>query len=87
MARKSPEKQVDLVIAYKNVFATEDGKKVLFDMMKACGMLHSNFDENPYATARNEGHRDSVLRILQILKHNPEKLRKFIQEQEEDNVY
>lgn len=88
MTKKSPHKQVDLVIAYKNFFSTEEGKTVLYDMMKASGMMVSSFDENPYLMAKNEGHRESVLRILQILKKDAQQLRKFIEEQEEkEDVY
>lgn len=57
-------------------------------MMKASGMMVSSFDENPYLMAKNEGHRESVLRILQILKKDAQQLRKFIEEQEEkEDVY
>lgn len=59
--------------AYKKVFGTVTGKKVLGDMMKAHGMLHSH-PANAQQMALKEGERLVILRILQILDTNPAQL-------------
>lgn len=84
MAKKSAHKQVAKVIDYKVTFSTEEGKRVLFDLMKSCGMDTSSFDENPLNMAYREGQRNVVLHIMNKLKIDVEKLTKFIEEHEEE---
>tara|TARA_Y100000356_G_C11042294_1_gene174238 strand:+ start:185 stop:451 length:267 start_codon:yes stop_codon:yes gene_type:complete len=71
-------KQVDLAIDYKAVFSTEEGERVLFDLMKNNFMLAPTFTSCVHEMALREGSRNAILRILSILKVNPEELRKHI---------
>ena len=77
MASKG-DKQVDLAIDYKAVFSSEEGERVLFDLMKNNFMLAPTFTSCEHEMALREGSRNAILRILSILKVKPEELRKHI---------
>ncbi len=77
MATKA-DKQVDLAIDYKAVFTSEEGERVLFDLMKNNFILSPTFTSCIHEMALREGSRNSVLRILSILKVKPEQLKKQI---------
>ena len=70
--------QVDLVIDYKAVFNSEDGQRVLFDLMKNNYMLAPTYTSSLHEMALREGSRNAILRILSILKVEPEELKKQI---------
>ena len=72
------DKQVDLAIDYKAVFSTEEGERVLFDLMKNNFMLAPTFTSCVHEMGLREGSRNAILRILSILKVKPEELRKHI---------
>jgi hypothetical protein len=65
---------------YKRTFSTENGKRVLWDLMKKNGMLSDIFTENPQVSAYNEGRRAVVLYILQKLNTDIQKLQQQIEE-------
>jgi hypothetical protein len=82
------KKKLDQVFLYQSVFNSDDGKKVLFDMMKVHHVFGSTFSKDPYETALKEGERNTVLRILSILQIDPEKLLEDINKGiEQDNQY
>ena len=61
---------------YNNCFnVSPTGRAVLDDMEKAHFMKSSTFSPDPYETARNEGERNVVLRILTILREYEEGLK------------
>lgn len=63
-----------MISKYQKVFGSSDGKDVLKDLINANFVLDSTFAQNdPYLTALREGQRNVVLRILTILKINPNK--------------
>ena len=62
----------DLIIRYKRLFDTEDGKDVLKDLIRAGRVDASCFHPDPYETAYNEGARDIVLRILKTINTDPD---------------
>lgn len=68
--------------AYKRVFESDDGKKILGDMMKAHHIYRSTMDANPYEMAYREGERSVVLRILRAIKTDPAEIEKFLNEQD-----
>jgi hypothetical protein len=83
--RKTVARQsVDLVQSYQTAFNTAQGTKVLYDLMDKHGMLHSTFDPNPYEMARKEGARNVVLRILTIMKTDPQQILQRIEEHERE---
>jgi len=58
---------------YKRVFGTEDGKKVLEDMARECGLLSchvSGAPIDPSLVMFKEGERNSVLRIISALEYD-----------------
>jgi hypothetical protein len=80
---KKPKDVVQRILDYKQVFGTEAGKRVLWDMMGAAHMLHSSRipgDNSGMETVFREGERNSVLRVLSIIDMDPEKLRHMIKE-------
>lgn len=87
MKSKSAQgRQIAKLIDYKTVFGSAQGKRVLYDMMKAAHMLETSFvKKDSHEMAFREGERNNVIRILAILKMDPEKLRQMIQEGEEEN--
>lgn len=68
---------------YQKTFQSDHGRKVLYDLIDAHGLMATNFHENPSVLAAREGERGVVLRILQILKTDHEQLRKLIEEAHE----
>ena len=72
-----------MILTYKRVFDTQDGKKVLEDMFRACNFTTTSFTPDPYQTAFNEGARSVVLRLLDTLNINVEQLEKYFKKQEE----
>ena len=63
----------DLLIAYKNTFSTEMGKKVLFDLMDRFHMLNGHKGD-----AFAEGERSVVLYILKQRHLNIEELDRLL---------
>lgn len=59
--------------AYQEVFDLESlqVQTVLSDLCKAHSVFDGGFDPDPYLNAFNNGERNVVLRILTILKTNP----------------
>ena len=74
--------KAELIRAYVRLFNTEDGKKVLHDLMKACHFFRSTMDSNSHELAYREGERSVVLRILRTIKTDPAELEKFLNEQD-----
>jgi hypothetical protein len=65
------DKQVELIRSYQRLFRTEDGKKVLDDLMKFCNFENTSVcesDPNAYQTFFAEGKRRVILRINSFLK-------------------
>ena len=61
---KRIKKQKEMVSTYKRVFTSDDGRRILSDLMNVCGMQRSSFDSDPLKMAYHEGERAVVLRIL-----------------------
>lgn len=77
MLNKYKEKR-DMVIRYKRVFDTEDGKKVLHDLMKCCHVMTPTIDPDPLQMAHNEGERSIVLRILRTIQTDPKQMEELL---------
>lgn len=76
-----------LISQYKKVFGSPEGKAVLYDLMRANHVLSSTYDPTVESHVfLREGQRNAVLRILTILKMNPEMYLKEINEQEGTHV-
>lgn len=81
--RKSPEKKYIAKAAdYKNVFSSAQGKRVLEDMCRQHFMFSTTFMKDSHETARREGERLVMLRVLSFLKIDLAKLEKLIEEEQ-----
>lgn len=82
---KTPEekifnKQKQQSAAYKSVFKTDLGKRVLFDLMLNSNMMRSSFSTDPLEMARKEGERNMCLRVLKIVGTDIKELENLIRE-------
>lgn len=81
---KKARSQAGIVRAYKNVFESPDGRKVIADLMRVHGMMSSSFSGDANQTIFKEGERNVVLRILAVLKTDEALLRERIDSHERD---
>ena len=72
MTQKSGDGQqrqsVDKINSYKKLFASDDGKIVLYDLMKESYMLSSTADPISHLASRNEGKREIMIYILRMIE-------------------
>lgn len=78
MLNKYKEKR-DMISRYKRLFNTEDGKKVLHDLMKSCNVMSSTLSPDPIEMAHNEGKREIVLRILRTIQTDPSQMEALLE--------
>lgn len=83
MAKTRAQKIADTILAYKMLFDSPEGQKVLYDLMKSCHVLTTVHSSDPYETAYKEGERSVVLRILRTLRTNPEAFLKMVESREQ----
>lgn len=76
---KRIKKQKEVVGLYRKIFKTEDGQKVLADLMSLCGMSRSSFSTDATEMAFNEGQRSVVLRILKTVNISEAELQKWFE--------
>jgi len=85
---KKEAKQVDIVIDYKTVFDSEAGQRVLYDLMRNNYLLSTTYTSDINEMALREGARNSILRIMSILKIDVNKMNELIQKGlERENEY
>ena len=72
------QERAEVIRAYKRVFETADGMKVLSDLMKNAHMYRSTMDANPHELAYREGERSLVLKILRTIKADPTELETYL---------
>lgn len=75
--------KIDILKSYHKVFDSEEGREVLFDMMKTNGMFSSTFNENPYTMAYLEGRRSFISDLVALLGKDVSQIYKIMKEQEE----
>lgn len=80
MAKKTD--QIKLLEDYRTVFSSAAGSRVLNDLMRTHRIMDSTFCKDPMEMALREGERNAVLRILAILKINPNTIRERIENDE-----
>jgi hypothetical protein len=81
MAKYKREKKIsDTVIAYRTIFDSDSGIRVLHDLIKTCHVLQPTMDPNPYEMAYKEGERSVVLRILKTLETDPARILELIKQ-------
>lgn len=73
---KKRNKKVDQALDYQATFATAEGERVLYDLMKTHYVMGTTFTADQNVMALKEGERNVVLRILHLLKIDVEMLHK-----------
>jgi len=68
------EKEYAKRTEYISLFSGELGRKILNDLIANHCVLSATFSSDPYRTAFNEGQRNVVLRILNMIIKNPSDL-------------
>lgn len=80
---KQKEKTIATIQDYQRTFSGKAGERVLWDLMKFGHVLDSTFLPGcPEETFMREGERNTVLRILTMLKYDPAELQKRLEEGE-----
>ena len=69
---------------YKRLFSSEDGSRVLQDLMIAHYMMGNTMSSDTHITAFNEGQRNVVLRILKLVKEDVGAIEKRIADVEKE---
>ena len=73
-----------LVKLYMRVFETEDGIKVLKNLMKDCNVMEGTYRTDANAMYYYEGRRSVVYDILKVLHINLAKFKELNEEMEEE---
>jgi hypothetical protein len=79
------KRQVDLIKAYNEVFNSEHGQIVLFDLMDRSYLLRPTHDEGNdiVHSHKNEGKRELMLEILTKVETNSLQLITYIRKQKQ----
>jgi hypothetical protein len=83
---KIAKRSVSKVMAYRKVFDSPEGKKVLLDMMDAHGMLNCTYTGDVNKMLLKEGERNVILRILALLKMDVAQLQERIDSYVKENL-
>lgn len=63
--------------AYREVFRTPDGQRVLADILRRARVLDTVFDASPTVAAYGEGMRRVGLEIVQMINEDPDAMLKL----------
>jgi len=77
------QKHKSMMVDYKRVFGTEQGQRVLNDLIASHYVMGSTYGRGENAAmdlAFREGQRQVVLRIMTIMKYDPEQVANQIKE-------
>lgn len=84
---KRSEKGKAMRLAYGRVFESEDGKKILIDLMDVTGYLGSSIDHNnPNAItmAFNDGAKSILSRIISTINMPPEEFLSMVEQKQQE---
>ena len=71
---------------YKRVFGTEQGKRIMQELIQAHYIMQPVMNKDPLVMAFKEGQRNVVLRILNILETSEEQMHKLLRETHSENT-
>ena len=82
--KKMVKKQIARMTDYRNVFGSQQGERVLLNMMDRHYVRGPtvNKNYNPHETFYKEGQRNVVLEILAKLKLDPEEFRRRMEQED-----
>jgi hypothetical protein len=66
------QEQAALAQAYRQTFATEQGRVVLADLLRRAGLMQSSFSGDPLETAYREGRRRLGLEVVEAINRDPD---------------
>jgi hypothetical protein len=78
------QKQLDIVLKYKRIFDSEEGKAVLLDLMEKFHVYGGTYTPDPYNMYFREGERSVVRHIISAVDMDYEAFRKTLKEIEEE---
>ncbi len=73
-------KRKRMVECYRRLFRTDDGKKVLCDLMEVCGYARSSFDADPVKMSFYEGQRSVILRLVKTVNMTDSDILKMLKD-------
>lgn len=79
----SNSKAKEVKAAYERTFSTEDGKKVLLDLMSVTGLMAPSLDlgnPSPLVMAYNDGAKSLLHRIIHQVNLKPDQYLKLLEE-------
>lgn len=81
---QATKNQKERILDYKRTFSTEEGQRVLYDLMVFGNFLRPTLGHNNDVTemAFNEGKRQMALRILTYCQLDMETINKFIEKRQ-----
>lgn len=83
--KKMIEKKVARTMDYKRAFSSEQGKRVLYDLIASHHLMRPTYVRgDAIEMAYNEGQRNVVLRILSILETTEEAMTNLIRESNDE---
>lgn len=80
---KTREKAAKLAVAYSKVFDSEEGRTVLFDLMRVTRFDRSPFSKDPYETAFDAGRQSIIHEIVRAMNLDLEKYLEVIVDSEQ----
>jgi hypothetical protein len=72
VSEERARKEMARVQAYAATFGTEEGKAVLYDLMRRGHALEVSPAADPHAVMYQEGRRSIVMEIIAVLEFGPE---------------
>lgn len=85
MSKEKNKEQIALIQNYIKVFETDEGRKVLKDLMNHSYLLQPTAAANEMLSNRNEGKRELMLHILHNLSYDVQSLLDLIDESKNEN--
>lgn len=78
--QKYTEEALSTKALYNKVFSSEDGEKVLLDMIRSTGVMDPSIGLDPYQTYFNEGKKAIIYDIVRMVEFDPMKYKKLIEQ-------
>lgn len=85
MSKEKTKEQIALIQDYIKVFETDEGRKVLKDLMDQSYLLKPTAAPTEMLASRNEGKRELMLHILHNLSFDVQSLLDLIDESKNEN--
>lgn len=81
------QEQAALAQAYRQTFATEQGRLVLADVLRRAGLMQSSFATDPHLTAFREGRRRLALEIVEAINRDPDAVMTMLTSGETNSLF